>query len=227
MAKDTGTVNIHGKEYKTVAARVQEFREKNGETYNIVTEIVNADDQRVVMKASITFHEPQTGLVQIMATGHAEEVRTSSQINRTSALENAETSAIGRALAAFGLAGTEYASADEVAQAITQQRAPAPKSQPASRYEPGPVTNDAQPSKEVIDQVMDVFNKPPSGTEITPKQLAFIKANFSTMNIDERDEMLSYVTKVIGRDINSSTELTKAEAKKVIDQQLGQIEGDT
>ena len=41
--------------------------------------------------------------------------------SRTSALENAETSAIGRALAALGLAGTEYASADEVANAITQQ----------------------------------------------------------------------------------------------------------
>ena len=35
------------------------------------------------------------------------------------ALENAETSAIGRALAAFGLGGTEFASADEVARAIT------------------------------------------------------------------------------------------------------------
>ncbi len=43
-------------------------------------------------------------------------------MKRTSALENAETSAIGRALAACGFAGTEYASADEVANAISQQK---------------------------------------------------------------------------------------------------------
>ena len=56
-----------------------------------------------------------------IATGYAEEVRTASKINRTSALENAETSAVGRALAFFGLGGSEIASADEVANAIQQQ----------------------------------------------------------------------------------------------------------
>ena len=68
------------------------------------------------MKASISNEQGR-----LLATGFAEEVRAASKINRTSALENAETSAVGRALAALGLAGTEYASADEVANAITQQ----------------------------------------------------------------------------------------------------------
>ena len=45
----------------------------------------------------------------------------SSFINRTSALENAETSALGRALAAFGLHGTEFASADELINAKMNQ----------------------------------------------------------------------------------------------------------
>ena len=45
-----------------------------------------------------------------------------SKINATSALENAETSAIGRRLSALGFGGTEYASADEVANAIQQQQ---------------------------------------------------------------------------------------------------------
>ena len=78
-----------------------------------------------------------------------------------------------------------------------------------------------QPVKEVFDQPA-----PATGSGATPKQLAFIQSNFSTMNIDERDDKLAYVKKIIGRDISSSTELTKAEAKKVIDQQLGQIEGE-
>ena len=113
---DTGKVKIHGKEYLTVALRVQQFRDTTSD-WCIATEIVHRDDEVVVMKASIY----DTGGV-LKATGHSEEKRASSQINKTSALENAETSAIGRALAALGYVGTEFASADEVANAITQQK---------------------------------------------------------------------------------------------------------
>ena len=114
----TGTVKIHGKEYKTVALRIQEFREKHPD-FTIQTELVEANDILVVMKATIS----AGGIV--IATGYAEEVRTASKINRTSALENAETSAVGRALAFFGLGGSEIASADEVASAISQQNSQA------------------------------------------------------------------------------------------------------
>ena len=110
----TGTVNIHGKEYKTVALRIQEFREKYP-GHTILTELGEANDVLVVFKATISWE----GVV--ISTGYAEEVRTASNINRTSALENCETSAVGRALAFFGLGGSEIASADEVANAIQQQ----------------------------------------------------------------------------------------------------------
>ena len=62
------------------------------------------------------------GQFQVLATGHAEETRSNTGVNSTSALENCETSAIGRALSCFGYAGTEFASADEVANAILQER---------------------------------------------------------------------------------------------------------
>lgn len=112
-----GIVNIHGKEYKTVALRVTEFRESFpiDSGWGIRTEIIEIAEDRVVMKAAISFNGVE------VAVGHAEEMRNSSKINRTSALENCETSAIGRALAACGLAGTEYASADEVQNAIESQ----------------------------------------------------------------------------------------------------------
>lgn len=110
-----GIVPIHGKQYKTVAYRVNEFRSQYPD-YTVSTELIEANDTLVVMKASISNEQGR-----LLATGFAEEVRAASKINRTSALENAETSAIGRALAALGLAGTEYASADEVASAIKQQ----------------------------------------------------------------------------------------------------------
>src|SRR5690554_1327474 len=105
MAKSTGTVNIHGKEYQTVASRVQDFRTTEATSdHSLLTEVLFRDDEYVVMKASII--DPDG---RVIATGHAEERRAASQINRTSALENCETSAIGRALAAFGLAGEEFA----------------------------------------------------------------------------------------------------------------------
>lgn len=110
-----GVVNIHGREYKTVALRVHEFKDQYPE-WSITTDLVSADSEIVVMKSTIL---DESGRVR--GTGYAEEARSASKINRTSAMENAETSAIGRALAACGLAGTEYASADEVANAISQQ----------------------------------------------------------------------------------------------------------
>lgn len=111
-----GVVNIHGREYKTVALRVSEFREKHPD-WSIITDLVSADSEVVIMKATIM---DESGRVR--GTGYAEEYRSSSKINATSAMENAETSAIGRSLAAAcGLAGTEYASADELANAISQQ----------------------------------------------------------------------------------------------------------
>lgn len=113
---DTGIVNIHGKEYKTVAKRVDEFRKEHKQELGIQTNLVRIDERTVVIKAEIINKE---GFV--IATGYAEENRQSSQINKTSALENCETSAIGRALANFGLAGGEYASADELVQAVSRQ----------------------------------------------------------------------------------------------------------
>ena len=111
--KVTGVVTIGGREYETVALRVKKFKEAHAD-HRLVTEIVHRDEACVVMRALVV---SPTG--DILATGHAEEYRKSSTINKTSALENCETSAIGRALAAFGLGGTEFASADEVARAVS------------------------------------------------------------------------------------------------------------
>ena len=112
---DTGITNIRGKEYQTVALRVSKFRDAHP-MYALTSSVVLRDEDCVVMQAQIA---DETG--RVLATGHAEEYRKASQINRTSALENCETSAIGRALAAFGFGGTEFATANEVLNAIHQQ----------------------------------------------------------------------------------------------------------
>jgi hypothetical protein len=115
---NSGIVKIHGKEYQTVALRVQKFREAHPD-WELSTEIIEANEKFVIMQARIYNTDGKC-----IATGHAEEFRSASQINSTSALENAETSAIGRALAAAGWGGTEFASANEVQNAIHQQSNP-------------------------------------------------------------------------------------------------------
>ena len=126
-----GIVNIRGKEYKTVALRVQEFREKFP-SYFLTTEIVKIDDEQCIVKAYAGIHID--GGVQTFATGHAQEFRKASQINGTSYVENCETSAIGRCLSALGLGGEQFASAEEVANAMYQQDNP-PKIEKPSEIE--------------------------------------------------------------------------------------------
>ena len=115
-----GIVDIRGKSYRTVAYRVNEFRGKcpAADGWAIITELIESSKDRVVMKATIV--NPMDHGISV-GIGYAEEIRESSNINRTSAMENCETSARGRALAAIGLGGEEYASADEVLRAIEQQ----------------------------------------------------------------------------------------------------------
>ncbi len=114
----SGIINMHGKEYRTVALRVNLFRELCPLTtgWGIHSELVHQDDIKVIVKAWVTDPEGR-----IIGTGYAEEVRNANKINKTSAMENCETSAIGRALAACGYAGEEYASANEVEGAIQAQ----------------------------------------------------------------------------------------------------------
>jgi len=111
-----GIVKIHNKEYKTVALRVTEFlASTKHKDWSIETDLIS-DGSNVVIKSTIKDVDGR-----VRGTGYAEEVRGSTNINKTSALENCETSAIGRALASVGFAGTEYASANEVSNAIIQQ----------------------------------------------------------------------------------------------------------
>ena len=113
---ESGIVSVHGKKYKTVSLRVSEFREQHP-FFTISTEVLSCAE-KVLVKATII-----DDLNRVISTGHAEEDRSdfSSPINKTSALENAETSAVGRALSFFNYAGNEIASAEEVMNAVHQQ----------------------------------------------------------------------------------------------------------
>lgn len=98
-----------GKKYTEVFVRVEIFRKTFGTDLGIKTEIILNDGKFVIVKATI---EDKDG--HVVGSGLAEEVRGSSNVNKTSALENCETSAIGRALASLGLHGGTYASLNEI-----------------------------------------------------------------------------------------------------------------
>ena len=109
-------IKIQGKDYITVNERVKEFRKLHPQG-QILTQIMANADGQILFQAKIIVD----GV--LVATGHAKEVEGSTFINKTSALENSETSAVGRALGMYGIGiDTSLASADEVANAVTQQK---------------------------------------------------------------------------------------------------------
>tara|TARA_R100000951_G_scaffold116314_2_gene127587 strand:- start:6493 stop:7029 length:537 start_codon:yes stop_codon:yes gene_type:complete len=114
--KKLKTVNIKGKEYVEVNTRLQHFREVYPQ-YTLDTDIVEITEDTITMKAIILNEEGR-----LIASGTAKERSGSSFINKTSYVENCETSAWGRALGNFGIGlDTSVASYDEVANAIKNQ----------------------------------------------------------------------------------------------------------
>lgn len=121
--KTLKTTDIKGKPYTEVHQRVKAFRMVYPEGF-IKTEIVSLENGVCVIKATVGFRiYDECRLVEnVLATGYAYENETSSFINKTSYIENCETSAVGRALglAGFGI-DTSIASSEEVQNAIANQ----------------------------------------------------------------------------------------------------------
>ena len=110
------TIEIHGKKYVTVNERVKFLRE-NHPDHSIVTDIVTATEQMAIINCKIIDKEGR-----VISTGHAFEVVSDKGINKTSHLENCETSAVGRALGFLGI-GIDggIASLDEIINASTSE----------------------------------------------------------------------------------------------------------
>ncbi len=112
------TTNIKGKEYVEVNQRIKYFRESGQyEGWSLTSDVYHLDEASCVIKASVLNDKGE-----IVATGFAQEDKSSSYINKTSYVENCETSAWGRALANLGIGiDTSIASSNEVSMAISKQ----------------------------------------------------------------------------------------------------------
>lgn len=110
------TTDVKGKDYAEVNQRIKAFRSicPGG---CIETVMLSCNDGVCVIQAIV---KDETG--KVLGTGHAYEKEGSTFINKTSYIENCETSAVGRALGMCGIGiDTSVASYEEVANAIKQQ----------------------------------------------------------------------------------------------------------
>lgn len=118
--KVLSSVDIKGKDYIPVNQRIKAFRMVYPTGY-ITTDIISNDNGSVLMKSECGYYS-ESGVKITLGTGSAFELQSSSYINKTSYIENCESSAVGRALgmAGFGV-DASLASFEEVANAQLNQ----------------------------------------------------------------------------------------------------------
>jgi len=124
------TTPIQGKAYAEVNQRIKAFRMVYPEGY-IFTDLVSNENGVCVFRATVGYYT-ETGDPISLGTGTAYEKEGSSFINKSSYIENCETSAVGRALgmAGFGI-DVSVASAEEVQNAMLNQGKEEKKATPA------------------------------------------------------------------------------------------------
>lgn len=179
------TTNIKGKAYVEVSQRILYFRtapEYRG--WSMETELISYDDQSCIIRAVAKNPDGR-----IMAVGHAQEDRSSSMINKTSYIENGESSAWGRCLANLGIGiETSIASAEEVDMAIAKQNLsarpqPAPAPRPATQ--PQETRSEAVKADDVYQKALDYIRENPSKESfdkvMSAKGKLFSEAQVSTL----------------------------------------------
>jgi hypothetical protein len=179
------TTNIKGKAYVEVSQRILYFRtapEYRG--WSMETELISYDDQSCIIRAVAKNPDGR-----IMAVGHAQEDRSSSMINKTSYIENGESSAWGRCLANLGIGiETSIASYEEVDMAIAKQNLSA-RPQPATAPRPAPqpqeTRSEAVKADDVYQKAMDYIRENPSKESfdkvMSAKGKLFSEAQVSTL----------------------------------------------
>ena len=192
--KGINYTDVRGKNYAEVAQRVQAFRKIIPDGF-IVPEILKIENGIVYMKAEAGYFT-EDGRRVVLAVGHAFERQDASNINKTSYIENCETSAVGRALGFIGLGSEKsIASAEEVDNAIKTQEAiesgkladPVKKAEPIRQDSPAKVTQaQALPGANPVTVYLGNEKKnlqkarqisPEENAELWVKQLAILRQN--------------------------------------------------
>lgn len=115
------SIDLKNKAYVLVPERVKAFRKLYPEGF-ITTDILSLENGIVMMKTEVGYYDGDRRVV--LGTGMAYEKEANGYVNKTSYIENCETSAVGRALGflALGIDGGSICSAEELVNAISNQK---------------------------------------------------------------------------------------------------------
>jgi len=201
--------------YETVEDRLVKFWADHTDG-RVITSIHYYDDTRILIRAEVYFDRED---VRPVASGYAEELRGASPVNRTSHAENAETSAIGRALANCGYA----------AKGARPSREEMQKVQRATPVAASPKNNVNEIMDELVsngatyvedgeqEQPRNISIKNP-GEAASPKQLGMLRAVLRNQGISDNKEVADVCSVAVNRNITKLDELTKGEASALITQ---------
>jgi hypothetical protein len=184
--------------YETVEERLARFWADHPGG-RIHTAIHYLDDARVVFVAAAYFGADDA---HPRGTGYAEEVRNSSPVNKTSHIENAETSAIGRALANCGYAPKGARPSREEMQKAS--RADHPTARPATKKEMTPTASVTASDKGTV--------IPIDGNGASKAQLTLL----AKLSKERGEDALAVAVDVLGRAVSSLDGLSKRDATRVI-----------
>lgn len=141
-----------GKEYVEVNQRIKAFRMLFPDGA-ITTEIISHADGVVIFKATVS-----DDLGRVLGTGTAYEKEGSTFINKTSYIENCETSAVGRALAMCGIGiDASVASKEEVENAKLNQDKPIAVTGADAKVRVLKYINDSKMSKVSIEKICKYY----------------------------------------------------------------------
>jgi len=208
--------------YETVEDRLVKFWADHADG-RINTSIHYYDDTRILVRAEVYFDRED---VRPVATGYAEELRGASPVNRTSHAENAETSAIGRALANCGYAAKGARPSREEMQKV--ERGDVWVSRPMN---PTVVVTKDNTVNEIMEELVsngatyvedeqkprNISIKNPN-EPASPKQLGMLRAVLRSQGISDNKEVLDLCSAAINRNISKLDELEKGEASSLITQ---------
>ena len=213
--KSLSTMDIKGKDYVVVPQRVKAFRKIYPQGF-ILTDIVSHENGVVVMQTKAGYYDENRNPV-VLGSGMAFEKADSSYINKTSYIENCETSSVGRALGFMGF-GIDAAicSAEELVNAINNQGKPVPQSNKPANAEVA--KQETLPLEQRVNRALGVKEEQKSPKSETPG--AFIKRSIAEIksNNPEFDFMRTRAELIKGgviADVQSAT-MNMEQAKALI-----------
>ena len=192
--------------YETVETRLAKFWEEypNG---RIHTNIYHYDENKILFAAEIYKDAADEKPV---STGYAEELRDASPVNRTSHVENAETSAIGRALANFKFQSKSAPrpSREEMQKVVRQQGEP----------QPNAINHPTQRTREQM--IDDANNKAQQIKErVSVTSITVTEAQLKLLNklaSEKSQDVVAFSSEVLNKTVEDIATLTKRDASTVI-----------